>query len=65
MQTKTVYTEDLFYRKFCDVAVWLSTRSSERRKEIERTCRDLFKDDIEACGMIDFIFAAAEKISTK
>lgn len=62
MQTKTVFTEDLFTKKFLEAAAWLSTRSAQRRKEIENSCRDLLKDEGEDVqGMLDLIFSMAEK----
>ena len=66
MQTKTVFTEDLFTKKFLEAAAWLSTRSAQRRKEIENSCRDLLKDEGEDVqGMLDLIFATADKLANK
>lgn len=62
METKTVFTEDLFTKKFIEAAAWLSTRSAQRRREIEKSCRDLLKDEGEDVqGMLDLIFSIAEK----
>ena len=62
MEKKAIVTDDLFLRKFCEMAAWLSTRSTERRKEIERSCRDLLKDEGEDVqSMLDLIFRMAEK----
>lgn len=66
METKTVFTEDLFTKKLIEAAAWLSTRSAQRRKEIENSCRDLLKDEGEDVqGMLDLIFATADKLANK
>ena len=65
MQTKTVFLEDLYEKKFCDLVVWLSTRSTERRKEIERRSRDLLKDEgKDVQGMLNLIFTTADKLAS-
>ena len=58
----TIKIDEAFFKRFCAMAATIATRPKEKRREMERFCREALRnEDHEVKSMLDFVFSTAEK----